>query len=263
MIRMFTRHVRRVGQLHADVALVRAERSHRERHHVHRASPHRALGRGPWSVFAHLLRVSPVVRRAGSCSVAEQMKVRSSTRATSPGVGEREVGVGSLGIGQPLEGAPIDETPRRGGDTPPPIRRTTGSSDGLGQCGDLLDPGKQALVLRWCGGGRVHRVLAAPWSSGRVRCRRSVPAPHPGPDLPGNVKTPCSGVRKSYRTVRESKVPRPNQRFDRRKSASRRPIGLSSGPIRLSSGPWPLQRPDPPLQRPDPLLSARSTLPPA
>ena len=58
------RDVRRVGQLHADVGLIRPDRAHRERHHVHRAAQHRAveqLGQRP----AHLLGLAPVVRRAG------------------------------------------------------------------------------------------------------------------------------------------------------------------------------------------------------
>jgi hypothetical protein len=61
-------HVGAVGQLDADVGDVRAQRPHRERHHVHRAAAHRALEqrvRAGLQQRAHLGRRHPVVGRAG------------------------------------------------------------------------------------------------------------------------------------------------------------------------------------------------------
>ena len=75
--------VRRVGQLHADLRHRRADRTHAERQHVHRAAAHAAVEK-LLQLLAHLKRIDPVVGGAGACpSTSEQMKVRSSTRATS------------------------------------------------------------------------------------------------------------------------------------------------------------------------------------
>ena len=93
MIFMLTATYGAVAQLDADVRDRRAERAHRERHHVHRAAAHRALEQrrravGPAVLQdgAHLRRRHPVVGRAGVFLAGEQMKVRSSTRATSLGL---------------------------------------------------------------------------------------------------------------------------------------------------------------------------------
>ena len=87
------RDVGGVGQLDADVGDRRAERAHRERHDVHRAPAHAAreqVRRGVSRISAgsRQLLVGPA-----SSSRSEQMNVRSSTRATSPGSEQREVGV--------------------------------------------------------------------------------------------------------------------------------------------------------------------------
>ena len=87
------RDVGGVGELDADLGDRRAERAHRERHDVHRAAAHRSRGTG---------RRASRASRPGRAScwsgrrrprAREQMKVRSSTRATSPGSRAREVGV--------------------------------------------------------------------------------------------------------------------------------------------------------------------------
>ena len=78
-------HVGRVGDLDPDVGDGRPQRPHGEGDDVHGAPPHRALEQVGQD-GAHLGRVPPVVGRAGiDTSRVEQMKVRSSTRATSPG----------------------------------------------------------------------------------------------------------------------------------------------------------------------------------
>ena len=85
MIRIDGGDVGGVGQLDADVGDRRAERAHREGHDVHRAALHAALEEA-----ARASRASRPGR--ASCwsgrrpsSLSEQMKVRSSTRATSAG----------------------------------------------------------------------------------------------------------------------------------------------------------------------------------
>ncbi len=54
--------VRRIGDLHAAVRDVRAQRPHRERHDVHRAAAHATVEQA-LQRLAHLLRIDPVVRR--------------------------------------------------------------------------------------------------------------------------------------------------------------------------------------------------------
>ena len=79
------RHVGRVRELDADLGDRRAERAHAERHHVHGPAAHRALEL-VLEHDPHVRGVLPVVVRAGVLGLAaEQMNVRSSTRATSPG----------------------------------------------------------------------------------------------------------------------------------------------------------------------------------
>ncbi len=85
MMRMRHGHVGGVGQLHADMGDLRAQRAHGERHHVHGAPPHRPPEQaGEDRPASRPGRASCwwVRRRPRS---TEQMKVRSSTRATSPG----------------------------------------------------------------------------------------------------------------------------------------------------------------------------------
>ena len=99
MIRIVHRRRRRESvQLHADLRLVRAQRAHRERHDVHRAALHRRrVNRS--SIVS---RISSGSRQLfvgpASSSRSEQMNVRSSTRATSLGSDQRQVGVRALGV---------------------------------------------------------------------------------------------------------------------------------------------------------------------
>jgi hypothetical protein len=100
-------HIRRIGQFDADVGDRRTQRTHRERHHVHRAAGHAAVEQavqgGRISSGSTQLLVGP------ACSlVPEQMKVRSSTRATSLGSEQRQVGIRALGRVQALHGAGLD-----------------------------------------------------------------------------------------------------------------------------------------------------------
>ena len=84
-------------------------RPHGERDHVHGAAAHRAaeqLGeRGP-----HLVRVVPVVGRPGvQAASREQMKVRSSTRATSLGSERARKLLGRFSGSSAREGARLDQ----------------------------------------------------------------------------------------------------------------------------------------------------------
>ena len=98
-----------VGQLHADVGDRGTERAHRERHHVHGAALH-AAGVERCHLLAHL-----GADRASCCSdrprpaVAEQMNVRSSTRATSAGIGVGPVAVRALRLVELGERAGVDQ----------------------------------------------------------------------------------------------------------------------------------------------------------
>ena len=148
--------VRRVGQLHADVALVRAERTHREGHHVHRAPAHRACEQLV-ERLAHLRRVAPVVRRAGLL-LGRRADERAVLDARDvPGIRQRQIGVRPLGVGELLEGARLDE---RLAEPVVLLGRAVAPVDVVrfGERGDLSYPGKQALVGRGGGSGRVHRL---------------------------------------------------------------------------------------------------------
>ena len=57
----------------------------------------------------HLVRVQPVVGRPGVLSSSEQMKVRSSTRATSPGSLRARKQLGRSSSREPDEGARLDQ----------------------------------------------------------------------------------------------------------------------------------------------------------
>ena len=121
---------------------------HRERDHVHGASPHRP----PEEVgehLAHLGRVPPVVGRAG-------VRLQGGTDVGPvlhpgdvAGVGGRPVAVGPLGVRQLGEGPVVHQQLAEAvvllGGTVQPL-------DGrrLGECGDLLHPCDQLLVF---GGG--------------------------------------------------------------------------------------------------------------
>ena len=145
------RHVGGVGQLHADVALVRAERAHREGHHVHRAAAHRA-GEQLGQRLAHLRRLAPVVGRARFL-LGGRADERAVLHARDvAGIGQRQVGVRALGVGRAARRCPASTSSRH--------RRSYSSAEpshqwicvGFGQRGHLLDPRQQALVLG--GGGK-------------------------------------------------------------------------------------------------------------
>ena len=74
--------VRRIGELDADLRHRRADRAHAEGQHIHGAAAHGAAKK-ILQLLAHLERVFPVIGRPGVVFGKEQIKVRSSTRATS------------------------------------------------------------------------------------------------------------------------------------------------------------------------------------
>ena len=97
------RDVGRVGQLHADVGDRRAQRPHREGHHVHGAPAHRAA-KQPGQRLAHLARLAPVVGRARVLLAlgADEGPILDSRHVARVRAGQ--VGVGPLGVGELLEG---------------------------------------------------------------------------------------------------------------------------------------------------------------
>ena len=121
------RDVGGVGQLDADLGDRRADRAHREGDDVHGAALHRAA-----EEVGEERRASPpgacqLLVGPASSSCSEQMKVRSSTRATSSG----RSGPGrSWGASRRRASRRCRRrrAPARGGRTPPPIRRTSGST---------------------------------------------------------------------------------------------------------------------------------------
>ena len=113
--------------------------------------------------------VQLLVGPASSC-VSEQMKVRSSTRATSPGIGQRQVGVGPLGVGQPLEGARVHQLLRQ---LVVLLGRAVAPVHGIrpGEGGDLLHPRLELLVLRGHGGLCQGGAGSSVAGGGRARYR--------------------------------------------------------------------------------------------
>ena len=100
--------VRRVGQLDADLRDRRADRAHAERDHVHRAAAHRSRRTSARSVpFISRGSIQLLVGPA-SPFVTEQMYVRSSTRATSPGSERPRKQPGRSVVVQPDERAGVD-----------------------------------------------------------------------------------------------------------------------------------------------------------
>ena len=155
MIRMLDRDVGRVGELDADVGDRRAERAHREGHHVHRPALHAALEELAQRL-PHLARVAPVVGRAGVRLALGADEGAVLDPGDVGGVGEGEVGVGALGVGEALEGAGVDQRLGEGvvllGGAVAPM-----DGVGLGQIGDLPDPVEELCVRgrrcrpRWFG----------------------------------------------------------------------------------------------------------------
>ena len=109
IVRMLTRDVGGVGDLDADVRERRAERAHAERHHVHGAAPHRAPEQAPRGADRISAGSCQLLVGPASASSVEQMKVRSSTRATSLGIGGGPERAGTLRRVELDEGARVDE----------------------------------------------------------------------------------------------------------------------------------------------------------
>ncbi len=148
------RHVRGIGDLHADVREGGAERPHAERHHVHRATVH-AAAEQPVEDPAHLGRVLPVVRRTGVLFAlgADEGAV------LDPG-DVRGVGGGPVRI-RPLRVIQRDERPRLDELLAEVVGLLVGTIEpvdrvGLAELRDLVHPPEQALVAGWCVHGRRH-----------------------------------------------------------------------------------------------------------
>ena len=75
--------VRRIGQLHADLRHRRADRAHAERQHIHRAAAHASRRTSSFSFRRISNGFSQLLVGPAASFESEQMKVRSSTRATS------------------------------------------------------------------------------------------------------------------------------------------------------------------------------------
>ncbi len=136
--------VGRVGELDADVGDRGAERAHRERHDVQRAPAHAALEQAA-ERLAHLGRVLPVVRRScvGLVLRADEGAVLDARDIAR--VGQRQVRVGLLRVGEALERAGVDELLAE------PVvllSRPVAPVDAvrLGQCCDVFDPGAELCM---------------------------------------------------------------------------------------------------------------------
>ena len=144
--------VGRVGQLHADLRRRRAERAHRERHHVHRATAH-----GAAEAVAQLrsqgLGLAPVVGRAGivdARDVGAILDPRDVARVRAS-----EEGAGAQRLVEFREGAGLHQ---HGGEASALGLGAIAPDDVLGrqQLLPLGDPVEQATVLG-AGGGHWHR----------------------------------------------------------------------------------------------------------
>ena len=105
----------------------------------------------PLERLAHLGRVAPVVGRAGVLLALGADEGAVLDPGDVAGVGEGEVGVRALGVGEALEGAGVDQVL---GEAVVLLGRAVAPVDGvgLGQLGDLLDPGEELCVRgRRCG----------------------------------------------------------------------------------------------------------------
>ena len=164
--------VRRVGDLDTELGDPRAQRAHRERHHVHRATAHRA-GEQALEGVAHLHRVGPVVGgpRVLLVQRADEGPVLDPRDVGRVGAGKERVR--ALGVVQAYERAALDE---QRGEPVPLLLRAVAPLDpvGLGQVGYLLHPLEQLLVARrWVVQTWGHRHTTVPRSSSR-RSRRMI-----------------------------------------------------------------------------------------
>ncbi len=101
-------HVLRVGDLHTELGILRPERAHAERHHVHGPATHTApvqVGHDP----AHLGRVHPVVGRARvDLTLAADEGAGLDARHVRR-VGQREVRIRLLLVIELVESAGLDQ----------------------------------------------------------------------------------------------------------------------------------------------------------
>ncbi len=170
--------------------------THRERHHVHRAAVHTA-GEQLFERFLHLFGLAPVVGRTGFLLGGRADEGAVFDAGDVAGVGETEVGVGALGVGEPLEGAGVDEQLAEAvvllGGAVTPV-----DGLGLGERGDLLDPRQQTLVVGvgGGGGGGLHDVRVAPCGVAVGERLAALPRRM----ALGNGKTPSGAFTTAYRT---------------------------------------------------------------
>jgi len=140
------RDVGAVCQLDPDDALVRAERTHAERHHVQRASAHHAFEQRSQR-RAHLAGIAPVVRRAGIRLFLRTDEGAAFHSRHVARVGSGEKTVGPLGGIEPDQRACGDEL--RSQRFPLGVRSFAPADRiGPGQCHHLVHPVEQRAMRR-------------------------------------------------------------------------------------------------------------------
>ena len=145
-------HVGRVRELHPDVRDRRAERAHREGHHVHGAAAHGA-GEEVGEHLPHLGGIAPVVGGTGVLLVlrADEGAVLDPGHVARIRAGQE--GARPLGLGEGLEGPRLHQLVAQTGvllvRSVAPVDRIRG-----GQLGGFLHPAEQFCVS--CGGVRAH-----------------------------------------------------------------------------------------------------------
>ncbi len=146
-------YIAAVGDLDAEGAELGAERTHRERHDVHRAAGHAAVEKAV-QARPHLHRVGPVVGRAGVGLVGRADEGPALDAGHVLGVRGGVIAAGAFGLVQFAQRALTDQISDDGGllglRTVAPVNPRR-----LGQGGDLLDPGDKAGVF---GGSRVKAL---------------------------------------------------------------------------------------------------------
>src|SRR5690606_20588813 len=158
-------HVGRIGQLHADLGDVRAQRAHAEGNDIHRATSHAAFEQA-LELCAHGIRLVPVVGRAGVFLVfgADEGAVFDASDVAGIRAGEETAGA-ELGV-ELDEGACFDKFVAQAvvfflaAVTPVDVLR-------LAQFGNFFDPVQQCSVASSLF-VRVHSEI------GRASCRDRV-----------------------------------------------------------------------------------------
>ena len=159
-------HVRRVGDLHADVGDGRAERTHREGHDVHRAPLHAPLEERRESL-TELVWVEPVVVRPGVLFLRRGDVCAALDAGDVAHVGVCPVAVGAFRLGQARERPLIDE------ELAQPVvlgRRPVAPFHArrLGQGSDVVHPLEKLAVTR----GRHCLETSFPWADPGTRPAR-------------------------------------------------------------------------------------------